>query len=63
MATNLNCRDCKHWRGDMDMDAYCMHAKAVEERGNFGTTLVGMNNFRITTCKFDLFEKYEEKVA
>ena len=47
----------------MDMDAFCMHPRAIEERGSFGATLVGLNNFRLTTCKFNLFEKYEGKAA
>ena len=55
MATDLNCRNCKYWSTDMDMDAFCMHPKAIEERGSFGATLVGANNFRIKTCKFQLF--------
>lgn len=63
MATDLNCRDCKYWSADMDMDAFCMHPQAIKERGCFGATLVGPNSFRIKICKSDLFEQYEEKAA
>lgn len=47
----------------MEMDPYCMSTKAKEERGPFGASLVGANNFRLNTCKFDLFEQYEKEVV
>ena len=40
MVTDLkDCRQCKYWSYDMDMDPFCLHPKIIEQVGSFGLYL------------------------